>query len=253
MQKFISFFRSRTFFTQLGLSIISLFVILMLTYQWLSSFTNHGETVTVPDLHGMKFKELKSFLSQKSLNVQISDSSVFILDKPPGIVIEQDPAPNEKVKENRTIYVTITRTVPPGVHLPNLVDVSQRQAVAILNSYGLKTGKSIYKPDLAKDAVLAMMFNGQTINPGAEIPKGSVIDLVLGDGLGNTVIAIPQLVGLTLDEATFSLHSSQINIGTTTFDPSVKDTNEAKVYRQVPEPGDTIKIKQGESIDLYLK
>jgi len=253
MEKIISFFKSRSFIAQLGLAIITLFFILFLTYQWLSSFTNHDEKVTVPDIHGMKFSELKSFLAQKNLNVQISDSSVYLLDKPPGVVIEQDPEPNEMVKENRTIYVTITRTVPPGVHLPNLIDVSQRQAAAILNSYGLKTGKSIYKPDLAKDAVLAMMYNGQTINPGSDIPKGSVIDLVLGDGLGNTEIAIPQLVGLTLDEATFALNSSQINIGNTYFDAGVKDTNSAIVYRQVPEPNDTVIIKQGESIDLYLK
>ncbi len=253
MQKVISFLKSKTFFTQLGLTIISIFLILFLTYGWLGSFTNHGETVTVPDLHGMKYAELKTFLSQKSLNVQISDSSIFILDKPAGLVIEQDPSPNEMVKENRTIYVAITRSIPPGVHLPNLVDVSLRQATAILNSYGLKTGSSIYKPDLAKDAVLAMMYNGQIINPGAELPKGSSVDLVLGDGLGNTEVEIPQLVGLSLDEATFALHSSQINIGTTFFDAGVKDTNEAKVYRQSPQPGDTIILKQGESIDLYLK
>jgi eukaryotic-like serine/threonine-protein kinase len=253
MQQLINFFRSRTFFAQFAMVFIFVFLILFFTYRWLSSYTNHGETVTVPDLRGMKFKELSALLAKKSLNVQIADSSVFLLDKPPGVVIEQDPDPNERVKENRTIYVTITRTVPPGVKLPNLVDVSKRQAEAILASYGLQIGNSIYKPDLAKDAVLGMMHNGQTVNPGDQLSKGSVIDLVLGDGIGNTEVTVPPLVGLTLDEALFVLKGSQLNAGSTLFDAGVRDSAIAKVYRQFPEPGDSSVVKQGEAIDLYLK
>jgi len=253
MSNAIDFIRSKVFAVQAGLAILVLIVVMFVTYNWLGSYTNHGETVTVPNLKDMKFKDLKAFLESKSLTVEVSDSSVFILDKAPGVVIEQDPAPNELVKEGRTIYVTITRTVAPQVKIPNLVDVSQSQAEAILNSYGLKVGHLIYKPDLAKDAVLGFMFNGHSLKAGDELAKGSSIDLILGDGVGSTDVAVPQLVNLTLEEATFVLQGSALNIGELVFDGPVKDSSSAVIYQQEPEPGDSSFLKQGESVKLYLR
>jgi eukaryotic-like serine/threonine-protein kinase len=250
--KIIGFIRSKTFLTHLLLSMLAVFLVLIGTYQWLNAYTNHGETITVPNLVGRKFTDLEKLLEGKSMLVKIADSSVFILDKPPGVVIEQDPAPNEMVKEGRTIYVTITRTVPPQVKVPNLVDVSQRQAEAILASYGLKVGQLIYKPDLAKNAVLSMLFKGRELRPGDDLEKGSTVDLVLGDGIGNTEVVVPSLKGLTYDEVLFVLQGSSVNPGAIVFDESVQDTAEAFVYRQIPEPGDSAFIKQGEAIDLFF-
>lgn len=252
IKKIIDIIRTKIFMLHFSLSVGVVLVVLFITYLWLSSFTNHGESITVPDLKGMKFQELEAFLADKNMQVKIADSSTFMIDKPPGVVIEQDPAPNEKVKDGRTIYVTITRTVPPQVKFPNLIDVSQRQAEAILNSYGLRVGQLIYKPDLAKNAVLAVMFKGASLKPGDEIKKGSVVDLVLGDGIGNTTVDVPDFMGLTLDEVMFVLQGSSLNQGAIIFDESVRDSASAKVYRQIPEPGDSALIKQGESIDFFF-
>lgn len=249
----IEFLRSRVFFIQLGLALLVMLLILMVTYNWLGSYTNHGETVSVPNLKDMKYANLEKFLKDKSFNVKISDSSIYILDKPAGVVVEQDPAPNELVKEGRTIYVAITRTVLPQVKMPNLVDVSQRQAEAILNSYGLKVGNLIYKPDLAKDAVLEIMSKGRILKVGDEITKGSVVDLVLGDGIGSTDVLVPQLVNLSLEEAMFVLQGSSLNIGELEFDGTISDSSAAKIYMQDPTPSDTSYLKQGESIKLYLR
>lgn len=252
IRKIIDIIRTKIFLLHLSLSVGVVVVLLFITYLWLSSFTNHGESITVPDLKGMKFQELEAFLADKNMQVKIADSSTFMIDKPPGVVIEQDPVPNEKVKDGRTIYVTITRTVPPQVKFPNLIDVSQRQAEAILNSYGLRVGQLIYKPDLAKNAVLEVMFKGASLKPGDEIKKGSVVDLVLGDGIGNTSVDVPDFKGLTLDEVLFVLQGSSLNQGAFVFDESVRDSSIAKVYRQIPEPGDSAVIKQGESIDFFF-
>ena len=45
-------------------------------------------------------------------------------------LIDQDPEPNDKVKENRTVYITITKTVAPKIKMPNLIDVSYKQAIS---------------------------------------------------------------------------------------------------------------------------
>ncbi|MEO5569308.1 MAG: PASTA domain-containing protein [Bacteroidia bacterium] len=222
------------------------------TYKWLNSYTNHGSTVTVPDLRGLKVATLQNFLKDKALRIKIADSSVFDLEKPPGTVIEQDPAPAEKVKENRTIYLTITKTVPPKIKMPNLIDVSYRQAEAILLSYGLKAGQTSYKPDLCKNCVLSFTLNGKTLKPGDELTKGTVIDLTLGDGFGNTKVSVPQLYGLSLDEALFVLKGSSLNSGSVIFDSSVKDSIKAMVYKQNPAYGSASSIREGEGIDIYL-
>jgi beta-lactam-binding protein with PASTA domain len=252
MKKFFEIIRSKIFVLHFSLSAGLVVVVLFVTYLWLSSYTNHGETITVPDLKGMKFQEMEAFLADKNMHVKIADSSTFMIDKPPGVVIEQDPAPNEKVKDGRTVYVTITRTVPPQVKFPNLIDVSQRQAEAILNSYGLRVGQLIYKPDLAKNAVLGILFKGVELKVGDEIMKGSTVDLVLGDGIGNTSVDVPNFIGLTLDEVLFVLQGSSLNQGAIVYDESVSDSSSAKVYRQIPEPGDSSVIKQGESLDFFF-
>jgi beta-lactam-binding protein with PASTA domain len=233
-------------------SILAMTIIVLTLVSWLGSYTNHGETVTVPNVKGMKYAELKEYLENKNLDVKISDSSMFLLDKGPGVVIEQDPRPNEQVKEGRTIYVSITRTVPPQVKMPNLIDVSQRQGEAILFSYGLRLGSIIYKPDLAKGAILEMSCNGKLLNAGQPIAKGSRIDLVLGDGVGITDVAVPNLLNLSLEEAVFVLKGSALNVGEVFYPPGKLDSLNFFVVEQMPMPGDSVFIKQGESVSLRV-
>ena len=98
---------SKKIIVHLIASIAALLLVVYILVSWLGTYTNHGETVTVPNLKGMKYSELKEFLESKNLDVKISDSSMFLLDKGPGVVVEQDPGPNEQVKEGRSIYVSI--------------------------------------------------------------------------------------------------------------------------------------------------
>jgi eukaryotic-like serine/threonine-protein kinase len=252
MSRIKDFITSKIFlFNFLG-AFVFLFLLFGFTYKWLDSYTHHGSTITVPDLRGLKVSTLDNFLKNKALRIKIADSSVFDLEKPPGTVIEQDPAPAEKVKENRTIYLSITKTSPPKIKMPNLTDVSYRQAEAILISYGLKPGQITYKPDLCKNCVLDFEMNGKHLKPGEELTKGNVIDLTLGDGFGNTKVTVPQLYGLSLDEALFVLKGSSLNTGSIIFDGSVRDSSKAVVYKQHPAYGSSAPISEGEGIDIYL-
>ncbi len=227
-------------------------LIIGLTYKWLESYTHHGNTITVPDFRNMTLKEVLQFVKDKPFRIKVMDSSLFDPGKPALTVVEQEPAPGKKVKENRTVYLSITRSQAPHVRFPDLEDVSLRQAEAILKSYGLLTGEITYKPDLCKNCVLYAEVNGNPIKKGDEIPRGTVIDLVLGDGIGNTRIAVPQLVGLTLEEALFVLKASGLNIGAIVNTEHVKDSLRAFIYRQIPEPLPDAWINQGESVDVFL-
>ncbi|MDQ3051286.1 MAG: PASTA domain-containing protein [Bacteroidota bacterium] len=252
MKLFFEFLKSKLFLINLLIAAVLLVATFGFTYKWLGTYTKHGSSVSVPDVRGMQMDKLQSFLDNKNLRYQVADSTIFDMTKPPGTVIEQDPRPNEKVKEHRTIYLSITRSTPPGVKIPDLEDNSLRQAEAILRSYGLIRGELIYKPDLAKNAVLEMQIDGKKVEKGEEVTKGTVIDLVLGDGFGNTKVAVPLLFNLDLDEALFVLKASSLNVGAVVLDGTVKDSSRARVYKQSPVYESEKTISQGESVDIFL-
>jgi beta-lactam-binding protein with PASTA domain len=232
-------------------ALVLIFGLLTSIYYYLDSYTQHGESITVPDLKGMTLDKLDDFLDGKHLKYAIADS-IFVIKKPKGSVLEQDPIPNAKVKENRTIYITVNARVPPQVKFPSLEDYSYPYVVAFLETYGLKVGTLSYEPDLAKNRVLNTYFKGRLLRAGDKIPKGSEIALVLGDGLGNTKVEVPSLIGLPLDEALFVLKASSLNKGVVVSDSPINDTAAFRVYKQKPEASTDTRISQGESVDLFV-
>lgn len=179
MQNLFSFLKSRHFYIQLLIILVLIFLIIFIVLKWLSSYTHHGEFVTVPDFKGQKVSQLDDFVKDKEIGYQIIDS-IYDPKEKPGIVLRQDPEMNIAVKHNRTVYLYVTGMVAPQVIMPKLVDRSERQARFILSSYGLKLGKITQKPSDCNGCVVSQLMNGRDIEWGKGIKKGSVIDLVIG-------------------------------------------------------------------------
>ena len=254
MKNFILFLKSRSFRINFAIAFVSIGLLLFMILKWLNVYTKHGETISVPDLKGMNIVEAMDLLDDQGFKYVID--SVYTDQAEPNTVYEQEPEANALVKENRTIYFTVVSGSAPTVKIPDLIDVSLREAQAILESYGIKVGKLIYKPDLAQNAVLGIEYRGKLIQKGFQISKGDVVDLILGDGYGNLKVEIPNLVGLSYDEALFVLQGSKLIMGAVIFDGTKNDTLNAIIYKQSPESSsDTSanKISQGETIDIYLK
>ena len=218
---------------------------------FLKKYTHHGETQTVPDLQGLSIEDVSRICDEKNLRFKVIDS-VYMPDVEYFTVVEQTPPPISKVKKNRMIYLTICSDEPPKVKLPNVIDVSLRQATVMLKNEGLKIGELRYKPDIAKNVVLKIEREGKEIEPGTIIRKGSEIDLVLGDGLTSEKVHVPSLYGRTLDEAIFVLSGVGLNVGFTIFDDKVEDSSKAIIWKQDPLPNPTIRISQGEIVNVYL-
>ena len=122
-----------------------------------------------------------------------------------------------------------------------------------MNSFGLKVGDTVYKADVSRDVVLEVSFGGQAIKPGDIIPKGSKIDMLLGDGRGSEDVEIPSLLGFTKDEAAFSLRGSNLKLGIITYDGNITDTANAVVVLQSPMVSDTLsKVKLGTPVNITL-
>lgn len=181
--------------------------------------------------------------------------SVYLVNEPPRIVLDQTPPPDFKVKKNRQVYVTINMTQPEMVLMPDLTQVSVRQACALAESRGLKVRKLKYVDDKARDYVLGQYYKGKTINEGEELLKGSYIDLNVGKGEGPQFTVLPQLEGMTVDHARYSLVENSLNLGRVLYDNTIKnyrDSSNAIVIRQYPVFYQNKRLAIGSLVDIWV-
>lgn len=253
MNDLLLFFKSKLFRVHFIISLLFGALLLWISFKSLNAYTHHGETIMVPDFGKIKTEELDKFIAGKNVKYQIIDS-VFDAKVAAGVVIKQDPEKNSSVKQNRIIYLTVSAKRPPLIKMPNLVDASMRQALALLESYGLKAGKRTYRPDPCVNCVLSQSMKGRKIEPAALIPKGSVIDLVLGQGQDGEKINIPCLNGLSHKEATEKIAESGFSEGSVICADckTNADKENAKVFKQNPACSSDIMLDPGSSIDLYI-
>jgi hypothetical protein len=116
-------------------------------------------------------------------------------------------------------------------------------------------GKLIYVQDMATNNVLRQLHGNREIEPGVLVESGTVIDLVVGLNSLDNVTFVPYLAGLRNLSAVEAVHDHSLNIGSMTFDETVKDYDDslnAVVYRQVPEACDTISVNMGDNVDIFL-
>lgn len=230
----------------------AIFFVFMLSLNWI---THHGIAKTVPSVTGKKLSDATTFLEDKGFDVLVQDS-VYYDSLPPAVIIRQVPEADAVVKVNRTVYVTVNRSVPPEVDMPNLIGYSYRNAEMVLSNMGLRIGDTTYKADFAKNSILEQLYNGQNIRPGTKIRMGSAVSLVIGNGIGNEDIAVPKLVGLTFSEAKILLDANGLILGSAVPDPMVKDEDNAYVYKQSPDikdpQGRRYRIRPGQMIDVWL-
>jgi beta-lactam-binding protein with PASTA domain len=219
-------------------------------FLYLPFTTNHGQTITVPDVTRQSLDEMQNLLDDRNLRYEVSDCT-YVSGAQPLTVIQQYPRANAKVKEGRKVYLTITKRVAPMVQMPNLVSLTLRSAQLNLKSMDLVVGEPIYVPDIAKNAVLRQLYNGKEISPGTPVPKGAQIDLEVGDGLGSTMFEIPDVVGLPFDEAEAAIRGSNLKVGTKI---SVEDPEKevGTVVKQRPAARSGERIRVGETMDLWI-
>ncbi len=251
MNKLLAYLRTQTFRKHLIIAIVSVAAFLLVIFFSLRFYTRHGEGMPVPKLKGLDVEEAVDILESEGFRYQID--SVYQMDKKPGLVIEQDPDANTNVKMNRTIYLTIITSNAPDVGFPDIFEMTFLEARAVLGNYGIKIGDTSYISDVVRDRILEANFKGKRVQKGDLIPKGSTISLVLGDGKGASDVDLPNVLGLTLTEAIFSLRGSSLTPGNISYEGNITDSTTVRVVKQFPALSDSLKkVSIGSSVDLVL-
>lgn len=250
--KILLFFKNKEVVKHFSLALVSLPVLFFLYLQFLNIYTLHGKFITVPDYSNYHILVLDSISETNNLTYVIIDS-ISDSNLPKGIVINQNPKAGSKVKKKRKIYLTVTETNTRIVKFPDIFDLTLRQALRRIEIVGLSVGKLDYKSDIATNKILDFNVNGISILSGQEILKGTIVNLVVGRGLSEEYVIVPNLIDLNRVAAHIVLNSSSLNIGTEIYDENCIDSLNAVIYKQTPSYLNENELKLGSTIDIYFK
>ncbi len=191
-------------------------VLLVASFFGLGIFTHHGQSITVPDLKGLTFDEAVMKLRNMNLSIEISDS-IYDTHSAPGAIIIQTPKAGAKIKDNRTIYVTIHSFTTQQVSIPAIVDLSLRQGMSTLQAAGISNINVERIPSQYPDLIYDVKMNGISLQPGTKVPVNTRITIVVGDGLQE--VADSTLLN-DYNESLDSTDSSFIDPETSDYDDS---------------------------------
>ncbi|MDZ7660691.1 PASTA domain-containing protein [Fodinibius sp.] len=220
----------------------------LLDFVIMPAYTNYNEGVTVPDITQVSLDEAQERLTSYGLRYEVAErrsNSAY----PADYVIDQMPAAAEIVKPNRKVYLTVNTEANPTVQVPKVVDLSLRNAQIQLENYGLRVGTISYESSRFKNVVLRQSVPAENI-----VPKSTMVDLVVSDGLGEKMVDIPNIKGLRLSEAQQKLQKAGLRIGEIRFQPS-KEFDPNVIINYEPQKdqitvGETLKLIVSERFEV---
>jgi beta-lactam-binding protein with PASTA domain len=239
------------------LSVLGLVIMITL---WLRFYTDHGTKILIPDFEDMYIADADRLASKNSFEIFDADS-VFVIGKPGGMVLNQNPKPGSYAKKGRKIYVTLSKSEADKItvaELPVLYGNDYNQKKLELGYRGLRTSIKGRRFDPGEpDHILEVWYKDQLIISGNEfksnvkISLGDELEFVLSDA-GGGEIQVPDLVCLSYEEASFIITSSKLKIGEIQETGSIPNISKSFVVSQFPQyvPGE--KMTMGSSVNLVL-
>lgn len=233
-------------------------LVLFLVFKSLKLYTNHGQKIKVDELVGLDLNKAKKLAEDKGFKVKITDS-LFMVNRSPGEVFNQNPAAGSFVKENRTIYLTITKQTADMRKLPSLIgnyDFDQYAKKLKRLSIKAQVSEKVYDGRQEPNSIQYLIYDGkkitqEDIKAGYKVPMGSEIEAVVTYRYSETTDS-PNLACRTFGEAEFIIQSLDLKIGEVIEDGPISDKASAFVSRQSPEYQPGTLIDKGAPITLYI-
>ncbi len=256
LREMAQFLRSGIFLRNLAALVAFVFIGGLLVNMTLRILTRHGESLQVHDYIGMPLDEAIAKARSRNFRVVVTDS-IFKVDQPPNVVLDQTPRPLSRVKERRRIYLTVTKVTPDMVALPDMVgsynydQYSRKLAWVNVRS---KIRERQFDAKQEENIILHFYYNGEKytdrdIRSGLKVPMGSTLEFVVTERLTG-MVAVPDLVCKTYEEAIFIIASFNLNLGTIHGDGPGRD--QYYIWKQEPAFAPGVTLPPGRQIDLYL-
>ena len=179
--EFINKFKSKYLWGNLAAMALVMVLLCVGVRFGIDLYTHHGEAISIPDVRHKSFADAERILKDAGLPVVVSDTG-YVKNLPPDCVLEQSPAPGEKVKSGHVIYVTINSAHSPVITIPDVIDNSSlREAMAKLTAMGFKLGSPQYIPG-EEDWVYGILVKGRHVVAGDKVSIDDVLIIQVGNG-----------------------------------------------------------------------
>lgn len=212
-------------------------------YNKLNEFFNRGGTVIVPDFRG---KHIVEVMKSKPTGLEVVRRDEKFDDRhAKDHVIAQFPEPGTVVKPGKQVLLSISLGLQK-VSVPELTGSSQREVDVALMNAQLSTGDRayIYSEKIAPDRIV-----GQSPLPSEEYGVNKEVDLLISLGRKPEMLVLPNLVGVSMDEAKNRLKAWGLNFGRIFSRP---DANREKFQIISTSPAPYSQLRRGEVVSLLV-
>lgn len=233
----------RRLYLSLGtIALIGVLLLLLLDFVIMPSYTNYNEGVTVPDVTKISLEEATTLLDDYGLRHEVIDrraNSAY----PADFIIDQSPSAQQIVKPNRKVYLTVNTATTPQTVVPDVVNLSLRNAEIQLENHGLTVGTKSYESSRFRNTILR-----QSVAAGDTVSRGTVVNLAVSDGLGSRIVEVPDVVGMRLSEAQQTITKAGLRVGEVRFQPSREYTPNTVISFSPDEEN----LTEGEALQLVV-
>lgn len=248
--KSFKFLTQRAFYINLLIAIALVIIIIEVAFVSLKGYTRHGDEIVVPDFVGLN-RDLVLEQYDGDFNFIMLDS-VYTMTLPEGSIYQQDPLPNSNVKKGRNLYYVKVSEAPERVVMPNLKNLSLRQAMVALRANGLTVSELEFVDHFARNAIVEQEFKGEVIEPGTELVKGSSIKLKVGYGRDDVRTHLPNLLAARKSDVRNILHEASLNIGRE-YHMDEDEHKRYRVYKMNPAYDIETLVKLGSTVDVWYR
>jgi len=197
------------------------------------------ETTTVPNLFGKTRQKAEAVLAEEGLNIgdiQYKESSSAVEDT----VLSQSPKAGKEVNKDSDIDIVLSKKVEK-VSVPSVIGRSKKNATVILSTKNLKASVvERFDDDVEKGLVIK-----QTPSAGTEVEKNSTVTIYVSKGPEVNEVSVPNVVGLSLADATNRIQSAGLDIISTGTGSVVISQNPAA--SSTVNEGTTVTVTLGEA------
>jgi eukaryotic-like serine/threonine-protein kinase len=225
-----------------GIGLAGVIFALLLDFVIMPNYTNYNQGVTVPDVTKISLDEAEELLAGMGLRFEVLDRRAHSA-YPANYIIDQSPSARQLVKPNRKIYLTVNTAVTPQAVVPDVVNMSYRNAEIQLQNHGLTVGTVSYESSRFRNTIMR-----QSVAPGDTVDRGTVVNLVVSDGLGTRSVRVPDIVGKSYSEAQRMILSAGLRVGEVRFQPS-RDVTPNTVLSFSPREEE---LTEGEQLRLVI-
>ncbi|ACF46216.1 PASTA domain containing protein [Prosthecochloris aestuarii DSM 271] len=230
------------------LLVLLLAVVLFIDKVVMPSYTAHGTSVLVPDVQKMQYDDAVRALRKSDLSAGKSFNVSYIRDIDSNMVIAQRPGAGSTVKPGRTVYLVVNKREKPEFTIPDFYGKPLDEVRQTLSRFDMTLRdvqeQVVYDP-LEDGKVL-----GQSLPPSTVVSFGSSVSLIVGKLEESPVaakIAVPNVLGLLLNDARQDIVDAGLNTGNVLYEYSsilVPNTviNQKPAANSLSEPGRVVEL-----------